>query len=178
MDQSSSEMKAKQAAEARREGRLQDARRDILDAIELIRNSDSPDPLIRALMFAGQVERDEAKPTAALPFYIEAVELARETAAPLRRAHTVRHLADLYVELDELDLAEACFHESLSIYRDHEDSSVGDFANAIRGYAVLQDAAGNSDEAQLLWIEARDFYQSIGLEEGVVECNQRIQKYD
>jgi tetratricopeptide (TPR) repeat protein len=83
----------------------------------------------------------------------------------------VRHLGDVYVELQNWPGAESCFIEALNIYRRQPSFHALDFANAIRGYAVLKDKSGRLDEARELWAEAGRMYQALEIMDGVKECN-------
>ena len=165
---------AQQAANARREGRLSEARRDAEDAVNLCRQVGTEERLVRVLMLLGQIERDSDENEKARRHYEEAVRHSRMHDEPARFAHTVRHLADLYCEEGEIDLAKASYEEALAIYRRDQNTSPGDLANAIRGFAVMKDAAGATEEARSLWEEARCIYASLGVEEGVEECSTRL----
>ena len=165
---------AQQAAHARREGRLSEARRNAEHAVALCRQVGMQEKLARALMLLGQIERDSEEREQALQYYEEAVGISRNEDEPLRLAHTVRHLADLYCDQGKFDLAEAGYKEALAVYRSDQSTSPGDLANAIRGFAVMKDAAGSIDEARTLWEEARVLYETLGVKEGVEECIARI----
>ena len=71
-------------------------------------------------------------------------------------------------------LAEGHYKESLGIYRKERGASPGDLANAIRGFAVIKDAVGAKEEAMVLWEEARGLYKTLGIEEGVKECDSHL----
>ena len=130
---------AQRAALARRDGRLSEARRDAEDAVALCRQVGTQEKLARTLMLLGQIERDAEQRGEALQYYKEAVGISRREDGPLRCAHTVRHLADLYTDMGNLDSAEACYKEALVVYRDHKGTSPGDLANAIRGFGEVRD---------------------------------------
>ena len=168
------EQLAQEAVDARREGRLEDARLSAEKTVALCREAGLNQKLVRALMLLGQIERDTAHREKAVKFYEEATVISREVDEPLRFAHTVRHLADLHRELGSLDLAEGFYNESLAIYRRERDASPGDLANAVRGFAVMKDAAGASEQAKVLWEEARRLYSALGVDEGVEECNAHL----
>jgi tetratricopeptide (TPR) repeat protein len=104
---------------------------------------------------------------AAQKYYEEAVALLRNSADALKFAHTVRHLGDVYVDLRDWSRAEPCFIEALKIYRSQPSSRVLDFANAIRGYAVLKDKSGKQDQSRELWAEAGRLYEAEGVQAGV-----------
>jgi tetratricopeptide (TPR) repeat protein len=99
----------------------------------------------------------------------EAVRLFREVGEPLTLAHTVRHLGDVYHEEGLSGLVEPCYHEALSIYRNHQTSPSLDLANAIRSLAVLR-----WEQARVLWEEARDLYSALGIEAGINEGTDRL----
>ena len=164
----------RRASLVRREGRLFDAIANAEKAVALSRKSGNETKLVRALMLLGQVERDNARHAEALEHYREAVKLSRAVDPPTRFAHALRHLGDLHSERDELSEAETCYAEALEIYQSSEDTSPGDLANMIRAYAVMKDNAGSAVDARKLWVEARSLYLSLGVEEGVKECDARI----
>lgn len=174
MSAPSSDELIERAAQARRENRLSDAHRDAEAAVKLCRLASPRTGLSRALTMLGQIERDEDRAGKALPHYQEAVTLCREEGHTLRLAHAVRHLADLHREVHRLDLAEPCYHEALALYRSDKRTGPLDLANAIRGYALLKDACGDTEESRRLWREARALYLEVGVRAGVEECSARL----
>jgi tetratricopeptide (TPR) repeat protein len=106
--------------------------------------------------------------------YKLAVASARKVDDPLRLAHTVRHLGDAYYYAKRFSLAEPCYVEALSIYRQREDRRRLDLANAIRSFAVLKDEIGAPEEAMQFWREAHDLYTSLGIPAGVAESAARL----
>jgi tetratricopeptide (TPR) repeat protein len=91
----------------------------------------------------------------------------RQVDDPLKLAHAVRHLGDAYRRAGKAALAEPCYLEALSIYRDREDSPPLDLANAVRGFAVLKQETGALAEAEELWREAHDLYLAVEVLAGV-----------
>ncbi|MEM1226142.1 MAG: tetratricopeptide repeat protein [Planctomycetota bacterium] len=164
------------ASVARREGRPDDAKSSAEQAVILARASGNDAELVRALMMLGQVERDNDRHPEALKSYQEAVRLSRIVDPPTRFAHTLRHLGDLHTERGQLTEAETHYAEALDIYRTSDDTTPGDLANMLRAYAVMKDAAGSAVDARRLWTEARRLYQSLGIQEGVDECDTRINR--
>jgi tetratricopeptide (TPR) repeat protein len=163
-----------EAARARREGRLEDARRLYGDALEEARRDGPASRVIQALKGLGQIERDLRRPGAALPLYEEALAICRVEGNALATAHTVRHVGDLHREAGRTETAERCYLEALEIYRASKETAAIDLANAIRPLALLRDAAGARDEAKSLWEEARGLYAAAGVQEGVDECSRRL----
>ena len=159
--------------EARKEGRLKEARADFSESMRLSREGHDQSHLIRALVGLGQIERDLKNNAAALQHYREAADLCEERHG-VHFAHIIRHLADLLREERRLGEAEPYYQQALKIYRCHPAAAPLDLANAIRGYALLKEDAGKTAEAGSLWKEARALYQSTGVPAGVEEASRRI----
>ena len=155
-----------------------EAHRLYSDAVECSRRNGSRRKLIQALKGVGQIARDLRLNPAALGFYREAVELCRQEGDPLLLAHTVRHLGDIHQDMNHDNLAEPCYQEALTIYRSNPSTSTLDLANAVRPFAILQEAFGRVDEAKLLWAEARDLYAGANVDEGVKECARRLSRLE
>jgi tetratricopeptide (TPR) repeat protein len=168
----------KQAFQARRENRLADARRDLVEAVEICRKAGVPAELAEALTGLGQIERDLQRNDAARQHYEEAVAIYRAQGDALVLAHTVRHVADIHRHDGSRELAERCYQEALHIYRSYERTPPLDLANAIRGLAILKDDAGEAEEARSLWEEARELYTAVKVEAGVAESNRRLARLE
>lgn len=164
----------READRARREARLADAHRDLIEAVALSRRAADRRELVHALKGLGQIERDMGRNLEALACYAEAVALCRQLADPLLLAHTVRHLGDVHRHAASLDLAESCYDEALALYRSRADADRLDLANAIRPLAILKEATGDLAEARRLWTAARDLYASVDVRAGVEEGSARI----
>src|ERR1017187_8136279 len=85
-----------QASQARRENRLADAKRDLVEAVDICRKAGVRVDLAKALTGLGQIERDLHHSEAALQHYEEAAAIYRAEGDVLRLAHTVRHLGDIH----------------------------------------------------------------------------------
>jgi tetratricopeptide (TPR) repeat protein len=160
--------------QARRNGRLDDAKQLFAGAVTAARDLPDQAILARALAGAGQIERDLQNNAAALRAYQDAAEIYRSLADPLRLAHTVRHVGDILLEQGSIEQARFFFEEALSIYRQHAETSLLDLANAIRGFALLREQAGEREQAKSLWQEARSLYGSVNIQAGVDESDRRI----
>jgi tetratricopeptide (TPR) repeat protein len=162
-----------QASQARREHRLADAKRDLVEAVDLCRKTGTRIELAGALTGLGQIERDLKHGDAAREHYVEAVAIYRGEGDALKLAHTIRHLGDIHRNEGHRELAEPCYREALNLYRSREAPPL-DLANALRGFAILQDDAGEVREAKLLWEEARALYAAVNVEAGVAESSRRL----
>lgn len=130
---------------------------------------------VNDLIRRGYQARREGRVAEARRCYGDAVEIYRQNNVdPLRLAHTVRHLADIHRGEGSFELASPLYEEALKIYRQHEEASALDVANAIRGFALLKSATGERDEATSLWLEARKLYESVDVHAGVEESNVQL----
>lgn len=167
----------RQADRARRESRLLDARRELVEAVALCRHAGTPRVLRQALTALGKIERALGHGDAALGFYEEAVAICRAEGDALAMAHALRHLGDIHQDAERLEQAEPCYVEALAIYRGHEQTPPLDLANALRPLAILKDQKGEVAEALRLWEEARDLYAAVEVREGVEECSSRLDAF-
>jgi tetratricopeptide (TPR) repeat protein len=122
---------------------------------------------IAELRTRAEAERHRGNRSRAVDLYRDVIALLREKDEPLRLAHAIRHLGDVYCETHDVDAAENCYSEALQIYRGHSAPNPLDLANAVRSMAVLKDTAE-------LWDEARRLYEVTGVKEGVLECARRL----
>jgi tetratricopeptide (TPR) repeat protein len=122
----------------------------------------------------GRQARRENNLPAARAHYAEAARIYGDQNDSLAYAHTIRHIADMY--LDESNLVEArpLYEKSLEIYRSNLNTKLLDLANAVRPYALLNERSGNFDLAKQNWQEARNLYSSLRLEAGVRECDGHL----
>ncbi len=164
----------RRALQMRRENRLDDARRDLLEALNVCRESGDEIDLEKTLTALGQIERDLHHTDAALEYYGEATAIYRKDDDPLRLAHNVRHLADIHRHEGHMDVADECYREALDIYRNNDKTSPLDLANAIRGYAIMKQETGAMLQAKSLWEEVRKLYASVDVEAGVAESSRRL----
>ncbi len=137
--------------------------------------SETVDELIRR----GYLARKEGRVEEALRCYGDAVEMYRQNNGdPLRLAHTVRHLADIHRGEGSAALASPLYEEALKIYREREEASALDVANAIRGFALLKSAMGERNEAAALWRQARKLYESVDVRAGVEESDVQLARLE
>ncbi|MGO8986128.1 MAG: hypothetical protein ACLQFM_15195 [Terriglobales bacterium] len=162
------------SVQARRDRRLEDAERDLVEAVAISRTSGVRVELARALTALSQIERDRHCTEDAFCHYEEAAGLYRAEGDTLRLARTVRHAGDIQREAGHPELAEPCYHGALSLYRGHAGTPPLDLANAIRGLAILKSDAGETTAAKALWEEARALYAAVNVEAGVVESSRRL----
>jgi tetratricopeptide (TPR) repeat protein len=131
-------------------------------------------PTAVELIAEGKQARAGRDLDAARAYYAEAAEAFRKEDNRLAYAHTIRHIADMF--LGEAKHAEArpLYEEALEIYRSSLDTKLLDLANTVRPYALLNEAVGNIDLAREHWLEAHNLYASLRLDIGVEECGKHL----
>ncbi len=122
----------------------------------------------------GRSARNAVDLAGGLRGYEAAVAILRTIDAPLRLAHTVRHVADMQREAGELEAAKANYAEALAIYREDAETGTLDLANTLRGYGSLMEALGDRPAARAMWAEAGELYAIAGVPAGIDEAARRV----
>ncbi|HEV7424747.1 MAG TPA: ankyrin repeat domain-containing protein [Thermoanaerobaculia bacterium] len=155
-----------QRARRARFTRPDEARALFAEVAKKSRASGANRELVDSLKGIAQIDRDLGRRADALPFYEEAVSVARDLGDPLLLAHTLRHLGDLHHDDARDDLAEPLYDEALALYRT-SDAPPLDLANALRSLAIIKD----SEE---LWEEAFHLYVATNVPPGIAETALRL----
>jgi len=150
------------------------ARRILTDRIEAGRRARNGADLGDALAQLSQIERREGNRDAAIALYQEAADVARSEGAPLRLAHRLRHIGDIYRESGDAERAALHYGEALALYRADPEPPALDLANLLRPLALLSEARDEPDAAQPYWTEARALYERAGVAAGVDECTRHL----
>ena len=149
----------------------------LVEAVAICRAARADRELVTALGKLGHVEQDAGRHDAARVCFEEAVAAARTVADPLQLAHAVRHLGDVHRHARRLAAAEACYEEALSLYgRRAAGAATLAHANALRPMAILKEESGQAEEARMLWGRARELYAAAGIEAGVAECADHLDR--
>jgi len=164
------------AYEARRKGRLEDAKQFFANAVQSCRGAADQAMLARSLTGLGQIERDLRNTVQALQYYEEAASVYRTLPDPLGFAHTIRHVGDILRNRGSIEEARPYYEQALEIYRAHAETSTLDLANAIRGLALLRADAGETEQAISLWHEAKSLYHAANVQEGVRGSAAQIER--
>ena len=128
-----------------------------------------------ALGKLGHVALDLGDPERARTLFAKSVAVAREADDPLRLAHALRTLGQVNRRLGRPEVAERCYEEALACYDNAATPHPLDHANAVRPMAMLREELGNLDAARVLWRKAAGLYRAAGVEEGVRECQARLE---
>ena len=121
-----------------------------------------------------QILRDEDRIEEAKKTLDEAASILLPITSAQRRAHIIRHQADIAAEMGLLSESFVHYEAALSIYRRDSLTNPMDLANTLRGFALLKERWKEVQEAKKMWREAKEIYSSFGIEEGVKECNAHL----
>ena len=125
----------------------------------------------------GEMQRSQPGSDGGVAAYQEAIAILRQHSVPLRLAHAVRHLGDIYRHAGDFDQAAHCYDEALELYRRNEgEARPLDIANALRGAALLKEKTGDAKTAIEFWEGARTIYAAENIEKGAAEGARRIER--
>ncbi len=161
---------------AERQNLMESAHLGLLEAVVICRAIGAQFELVDTMRKLGHIEQDLGNIEEAQQWYEEAVAEARELNDNMLLAHSVRHLGDIHLSLGNSKDADTCYTEALTLYRNQKPKPALDLANAIRPMAILKEEAGQTEEANKLWQEARDLYADAGIQAGVVECTNHLRQ--
>jgi tetratricopeptide (TPR) repeat protein len=106
--------------------------------------------------------------------YAEAAQSYQREQDQLAYAHTIRHIADMFLHESKYAEAKPLYEAALELYRSNLDTRLLDLANTVRPFALLQEKLGDVEMARHFWQEARNLYASLRIEPGVTECEQHL----
>jgi len=125
------------------------------------------------LVLKGREARAQEDRAGAAAFYEQACA-AYELAGDAKRAmHSLRHAAELRLQVHEVEAAREEIGRVLRVYRDHGVGEL-ELANTLRVAAMAEEAAGEKVAAREMWVEARVLYQDEGVEAGAFEAGRRM----
>lgn len=155
-------------------GNYEDSKR-VLKSAEALCHPDDFYFLGRIYHIKMQYEADSDNYLKAIEYCKLAVSTYKKSKDSTKIAHSMRHLADLYLEINQLADAEVYYNKVLHIYESLKDVSHQDFANALRGYALLHEKQNKIAKAISLWEQITELYRkrnfAFGEQEGIKKVN-------
>lgn len=124
--------------------------------------------------FRGQLLRDNDSRIEALEAYHESWESYDKHGEPSFTAHAIRHIADIEQEMGRFSDSQNHYQIALALYRSIPEPGRLSLANALMGFASLQEKLKNVSIAKKLWSEARELYVKSKLEAGVEMCDAHL----
>ena len=165
----------KQADDARRDGRLDDAEQLLDEAAKL--SIDDWTLYGDGLCKRAQIRRDRGDRADAIALYEMAITFYQHDGVPRSVADCLRHLGDVQRETGDFIKAETHLLSALATYNRFATCAPLVLANTYRPLALLNEAMGKPEEARDYWIEALELYQQAGVEAGVEECQAHLDGY-
>lgn len=125
-----------------------------------------------------QYEADHQDFEKAIHFCQIALSYYRKADIPDRIAHSMRHLADLQLELNLLDESKQNYLEAIEIYNKLKESNDGDMANALRGYCNCLERTGLFDQCVDFWRRILIIYEENNFQSGIKEAKDKIARLE
>lgn len=113
-----------------------------------------------------------------LESYRNALSIAEVESEQEQIAHITRHIADVECEIGDLKSSKSHYEKAIEYYKKNVGNYSLNYANAIRGLAVLKEKMVDYSDAKKLWKEAMLIYQKLKIETGIKECVTRLKKLD
>lgn len=121
------------------------------------------------LKIYAQVHSDKKELREALSCYkkIEHIYIVLKDKA--RQMHTLRHIGNLYLDLEEFECAEKCLIQVVEAYEANSPAAL-EMANTHRLYALALGDLNRQTEARIYWQKAKEVYEKLWIPEAVEEC--------
>lgn len=165
------------AWKSRRIGDLKASKNYVTNAHELC-NEDDHEFLGRIYHIYRQFESDEGHFQKALLYNKKSLAYYEKSNNRDRIAHSIRHLADLQVELKEFNNAEKNYTKSIYLYKANATRNDHDLSNALRGYAILLELEEKYVESIEIWKDILTIYQTLNYDKGIAEVDSKIRSLE
>jgi len=113
-----------------------------------------------------------------LESYKNALDLAEVDSEEEQIAFISGHMADVECEIGDLKSSMNHYEKALKYYRKNVNKYSLNYANTIRGFAVLKEKMVDYSDAKKLWSEAKSIYEKLKVDTGIKECMTRLKKLD
>ncbi len=123
------------------------------------------------------IYQDLGRHTKSLESYKNALTLAEVESEEEQIAHLSRNIADVEYEIGDLKSSMSHYEKAIKYYRNLSKYSLN-YANTIRGFALLKEKMVDYADAKKLWKEAKSIYEGLKVETGIKECVSRLKKLD
>ena len=150
---------------AQRQGRLQEAERFIIEALELYRRNSDEEGLQSSLNNLAALEVSLGDSDRARTAFEESIELARRRGDHWGVALIASNFGYLELTMDDVDGAERHLRASLELLRELGASEETAIPVQNLGFVALK--RGDLDEARRLFEESRELSERVGWQEGV-----------
>ena len=113
-----------------------------------------------------------------LASYRNALVLAEVDSEEEQIADISRHIADVECAIGDLKSSMCHYEKALNYYRKNIGKYSLNYADAIRGLAVLKEKSVDYSDAKKLWKEAMVIYEKLKVDTGIKECLTRIRNLE
>ncbi len=162
----------------RNENRFNEAIMELDAALELCEEYKVNKEKRQTLSLLANIYYDLGNNKRSLESFKNALSLAEMESEEEQIAHITRHIADVECEIGDLKSSLNHYEKALKYYRSNMSKYSLNYANAIRGFAVLKEKTVDYSSARKLWKEAKSIYEKLKVETGIKECMARLKKLD
>lgn len=132
----------------------------------------------RAFHILAQFEADQDEYKTALNYYQQSLAFYEKTPFKDKVAHSLRHVADTFYSLNEIEEARSRYENVLEIYSAQEETNDVDMANALRGYALVLEKQDEKAAAVKEWSTILTIYEKYNLKSGITEAKSKIDQLE
>ncbi|TQV70922.1 tetratricopeptide repeat protein [Aliikangiella marina] len=175
MNHSSVEKLLISAWKYRREGDYQTAGTLVDQAIQLSSEDDYANRG-RAFHILAQFEADQNEFKNALNYYQQSQAFYEKTELQDKVAHSIRHVADTFYSLNEIEKARAQYESAIKMYNTQADTNDVDIANTLKGYALVLEKQNENEAAKKKWSTILSIYEKYNIQSGINEAKGKIEQ--
>ena len=146
----------------------------LVDEAAKLCGEDDHESLGRVAHVYGQFERDQGNTERAAQLYLEGYNHYVAANHAEKMAHSLCHVADVRRDLLDWHGAERDYRSALQMYRDLDPTPTHSLANALRGFGMLLERVGKSEEAPRVFEEAHRLYLQVGNAPGIEEMGTKL----
>jgi len=132
----------------------------------------------RAFHILAQFEADQDEYKNALNYYQQSLAFYQKTDLQDKVAHSLRHVADTFYSLNNIEEARSQYESVIEIYHSQENTNDVDIANALRGYALVLEKQNEKVAAAKEWATILSIYEKYNLQAGIKEAKQKITRLE
>jgi tetratricopeptide (TPR) repeat protein len=158
----------------RQQNRLSASRAVFIDVVRKASEEGDRSSLAEALEGLAEAENGIGNCEAARHHYANAAALYRQIGPPKMLAGTLRHEADLWMQINRPAEAEPLYLEAEKVYRQNGEESALDLAHTLRALALIREAKGATTPARSLWREACEIYARLEVKDKLAECDKKL----
>ena len=160
------------------QNRLNEAIMELESALELCEEYKVNKEKRQTLSMLANIYFDLGRNKKSLESYRNALTLAEVDSEEEQIAHISRNIADVEYEIGDLKSSLSHYEKALKYYKKNVSKYSLNYANTVRGFALLKEKMVDYSDARRLWKEAKTMYEKLKVDTGIKECVKRLKKLE